>query len=117
MPYCPYNNHNYNYICIEFNTQSISLEPILRTLVEKLCERNDNQRQITYQIIELAKTKLNAQQKNYLLYGLLLHKLHSAQNQSVRFDLMNTINKICQHREMDYQTYFTFASAGSGNTR
>jgi HEAT repeat protein len=80
------------------------MQTILAALVEKLNEDNEFQRQTA--IIQLAKTKLNAQQKNYLFYGLLLHKLHSTQNQAVRFNLIKMIDKICRQRELDYHLTF-----------
>jgi hypothetical protein len=82
------------------------MQIILVALVEKLIEKNEFQKQTAPQIIQLAKTKLNPQQKNYLLYGLLLHKLHNTQNQAVRFDLIKMIDKICGQRELDYHLAF-----------
>jgi hypothetical protein len=82
------------------------MQPILSALVGKLNENNEIQKQTAQQIIQLAKTRLNTQQKNYLLYGLLLHKLHSTHNQAVRFDLIKIIDKICGQRELDYHLTF-----------
>jgi hypothetical protein len=76
-------------------------EPILKSFVEKLARDGDHG-MLIYHIIELAESKLNSQQKNYLIYGLLLHKLQTTENQEMRFDLLTIIDKLCQVREMDY---------------
>jgi HEAT repeat protein len=76
-------------------------EPILESFVEKLA-RDGDCGMLIYRIIELAESKLNSQQQNYLIYGLLLHKLHITQNQEMRFNLLMIIDKLCRVREMDY---------------
>jgi hypothetical protein len=58
----------------------------------------------TEKIFEIiSEANLNLQQKNYVVYGILLYKLQGSQDRAVRFKLIKLIDKIYRFREMDYQ--------------
>jgi hypothetical protein len=79
------------------------LDVILPALVEKLSsEYLSTRKDAVSAIVTLAKVKLTDQQKDYLVYGLLLPKLHTTEHPLLRMAILETIEVVSRQRELDF---------------